>query len=220
MHIGLIGGIGPAATDVYYRALISKAAKSNRDLELTIVHADTPTLLDNLTKDDQAAQCDIFLRLTDRLQTAGAGCVVVTSIAGHFCIDPFTKSSPLQVIDLTKVLSEWLKKQGLRQVGVLGTGTVMATKLYGKLPSVEVIAPAGAELQSVNDAYVALAKSGQSTPELQGLFFKAGRDLIDRGAEAVLLGGTDLNAAFSGTDCGFPIVDCAGVHIEEIAQLI
>ena len=220
MHIGLIGGIGPAATDVYYRALISKAAKSNRDLELTIVHADTPTLLDNLTKDDQATQCDIFLRLTDRLQAAGAGCVVVTSIAGHFCIDPFTKSSPLRVIDLTKVLSEWLKNQGLRRVGVLGTGTVMATKLYGKLPSVEVIAPAGAELQSVNDAYVALAKSGTSTPELQGVFFKAGRDLIDRGAQAVLLGGTDLNAAFSGTDCGFPIVDCAGVHIEEIAQMI
>ena len=48
MHIGLIGGIGPAATDVYYRGLISRAAQMGRDLDATIVHADAPTLLDNL----------------------------------------------------------------------------------------------------------------------------------------------------------------------------
>ena len=45
MHVGLIGGIGPAATDFYYRRLISTFAGKNAALELTIVHADTPTLL-------------------------------------------------------------------------------------------------------------------------------------------------------------------------------
>ena len=45
MHIGLIGGIGPAATDFYYRRLISTFARKKAALELTIVHADTPTLL-------------------------------------------------------------------------------------------------------------------------------------------------------------------------------
>jgi aspartate racemase len=48
MHIGLIGGIGPAATDFYYRRLISIFASRKAALDLTIVHADTPTLLDNL----------------------------------------------------------------------------------------------------------------------------------------------------------------------------
>jgi aspartate/glutamate racemase len=40
MHIGLIGGIGPAATDFYYRRLISTFASKKAALELTIVHAD------------------------------------------------------------------------------------------------------------------------------------------------------------------------------------
>ena len=56
MHIGLIGGIGPAATDFYYRRLITTFARKNAPLELTIVHADTPTLLNNLSKNDAAAQ--------------------------------------------------------------------------------------------------------------------------------------------------------------------
>lgn len=45
MHIGLIGGIGPAATDFYYRRLIAAFAARAQPLEVTIVHADTPTLL-------------------------------------------------------------------------------------------------------------------------------------------------------------------------------
>jgi hypothetical protein len=52
MHIGLIGGIGPGATDFYYRRLISTFARKNATLELTIVHADTPTLLNNLARNE------------------------------------------------------------------------------------------------------------------------------------------------------------------------
>jgi aspartate/glutamate racemase len=39
MHIGLIGGIGPAATDYYYRGLLQLHADAGRPLDLTIVHA-------------------------------------------------------------------------------------------------------------------------------------------------------------------------------------
>ena len=60
MHIGLIGGIGPAATDFYYRRLISTFASKKAALELTIVHADTPTLLGNLANNDAATQVAIL----------------------------------------------------------------------------------------------------------------------------------------------------------------
>src|SRR5262250_1396321 len=67
MQIGLIGGIGPAATDFYYRRLISAFAGKRTGLELTIVHADTPTLLAHLAQNDATAQIAIYKRLTDRL---------------------------------------------------------------------------------------------------------------------------------------------------------
>jgi aspartate/glutamate racemase len=44
----------------------------------------------------------------------------------------------------------------------------------------------------------------------------AGRALIARGAEAIILGGTDLFLAFDGEDCGFATLDCARVHVEAI----
>lgn len=220
MHIGLIGGIGPAATDVYYRGLISRAAEMGKPLDVTIVHADAPTLLGNLAKNQSGAQCAIYDRLTNRLKAAGAECVVVTSIAGHFCVDDFAPNSALPVIDLPTALSAWLQQQGLTKVGILGTAPVMASGMYGKLAPVEVLAPEGDGLDDVHTAYVTLATSGTPSPKLRSVFDTAGHALMARGAEAVLLGGTDLNAAFPNGQAEFPLVDCADIHIAEVARHI
>jgi hypothetical protein len=100
MHIGLIVGIGPAATDYYYRYLISALAQAGPDLELTMAHADTKTLLRNQSEGNVDAQVEIYRRLTERLQRSGIERIAVTSIAGHFCIDAFKEVSPVPVIDL------------------------------------------------------------------------------------------------------------------------
>jgi aspartate racemase len=128
MHIGLIGGIGPGATDYYYRRLISTFAEKNAPLELTIVHADAPTLVSNLASNDVGAQTAIYTRLTVRLVSAGAECVGVTSIAGHFCIEAFKAISPLPVVDMLAEVSRTIETRGLRRIGILGTRTVMETR--------------------------------------------------------------------------------------------
>ncbi len=162
MHIGLIVGIGPAATDYYYRQLISAAARAGKDLELTMAHADTPTLLRQQAEGNVQAQVDIYGRQTQRMQRAGIAQVAITSIAGHFCIDAFKVVSPVPVIDLLDVIKLEVKRRGLRGVGLLGTRVVLQSRFYGVLDGVEVIAPAD-ELEEVHEAYVAMASAGVAT---------------------------------------------------------
>ncbi len=220
MHIGLIGGIGPAATDYYYRSLIDSAARQGFDLDLTIVHADTPTLLKNLIADDGAAQVAIFTRLTERVKAAGARRVAVTSIAGHFCIDGFKGVSPLPVIDMIEAANAAIRDLRLRKVGILGTRTVMETRFYGGIGSADVIPPNGAALDEVHQAYVEMATAGAVTEAQRAVFLSASRAILaESGAEAIMLGGTDLVLAFDGRDVGFPVIDCAKVHIDVIADL-
>jgi nucleotide-binding universal stress UspA family protein len=132
MHIGLIGGIGPGATDLYYRRLISAFASKNASLELTIVHADTPTLLSNLARNDAVVQTAIYTRLTNRLVSAAAECVAVTSIAGHFCIDDFKAVSALPVVDMIAEVSRAIEARGLKRIGIIGTCTVMETSRHAQ----------------------------------------------------------------------------------------
>jgi aspartate racemase len=220
MHIGLIGGIGPAATDFYYRRLISAFASKRTALHLTIVHADTPTLLAHLTSNDAAAQVAIYTRLTNRLASAGAECVVVTSIAGHFCIDAFKEVSPLPVVDMIAEVSRAVENRGLKRIGILGTRTVMETRFYRGVTSAEIIPPSGRDLDDVHQAYVDMAASGVVTDAQRAVFNAACQRLLkEKGAEAIMLGGTDLVLAFNEQTADFPLVDCAGIHVDAIVRL-
>ena len=218
MHIGLIGGIGPAATDFYYRGLIAKAAAANKDLDLTIAHADSPTLLSNMAAGNHEAQSAVYQKLTHRLKAAGAECVVITSISGHFPIDHFEAVSPLPVINLLSILRNWLHENGAKRVGLLGTNTVMATAMHGKLDGIDIVIPQAETIDLVHDTYVDLALSGVPTDQHRSVFFGEGEKLVrDQGAQAILLGGTDLNVAFEGHSPPFDVIDCASIHIDAIA---
>ncbi|MEM7376250.1 MAG: aspartate/glutamate racemase family protein [Pseudomonadota bacterium] len=193
MHIGLIGGIGPAATDYYYRGLIAAFAERGHALELTIAHADAPTLLRNLGAQAVDAQVAIYTRLTDRLAAGGAECVVVTSIAGHFCIAPFVAQSRLPVLDMLGELDSAIARSGHRRLGLLGTETVMASRLYGGIASAELVPPEGESLSAVHDAYVTMAASGRVSDAQRRVFDNACESLLQRhGVDAIVLGGTDL----------------------------
>ena len=219
MHIGLIGGIGPAATDFYYRRFIAAFASAKAALELTIVHADTPTLVANLGRGDAAAQVVIYERLTKRLAAAGADCVVVTSIAGHFCIGPFKAVSPLPVMDMIAEVSRAIAARGLRRVGIIGTRTAMESRFYGGVTTAEVVPPGGDDLGAVHDAYVAMATSGGVTGAQRAVFNAACERLMaEQRVEAIMLGGTDLALAFDVRDSAFPLVDCAAIHVDAVVR--
>ena len=220
MHIGLIGGIGPAATDFYYRRLISTFASKKAALELTLVHADTPTLLGNLASNGAATQVAIFMKLTNRLAAAGAECVAITSIAGHFCIDAFKASSVLPVVDMISEVNRAIAQRAFTRIGILGTRTVMQTRLYGSVSRAEIVPPSGQDLDDVHEAYIAMAASGSVTDAQRAIFTTVSKRMLKQsGLEAIMLGGTDLALVFNERDTDFPLIDCAGIHADAIAQL-
>jgi aspartate racemase len=214
MHIGLIAGIGPAATDFYYRGLIDRHAQAGIPLDLTMAHADVREMSRNLVGGNPVRQAEIFAGLVQRMKGAGAEAAVITSMGGHFCVKELTAISPLPVLNAIPAVDAALAKRGLRKIGILGTRAVMESHLYGGIPSVEVV-PTEA-LDRVHDTYVAMATIGHVTEAQRQVFFEEGRRLRARGAEAIMLGGTDLFLAFAGHDPGFPVIDCADIHVDAI----
>ncbi len=219
MHIGLIGGIGPAATEFYYRRLAAAHAAAGRTMELTIVHADTLELLANLERGAAEDQADIFLKFVKRLQAAGADCAVVTSLAGHFCINELKAISPLPLIDAIPVLDRFFAGQNVDRLGLLGTRTVLESRLYGGVTSVDLVLPQGADLDATHDNYITVAKAGQATDQQRRFFVSQGRKMCrEQGADAIALAGTDLFLVFDSTDSEFPVYDCAQIHIDAIVE--
>ena len=219
MHIGLIGGIGPAATEFYYRGLTDRHAKSGTRLDLTIVNAEVRDLTRNLANKDAGKQAEVFATLITRLKAAGAQAAAVTSMGGHFCIGELLPISPLPMLNGIPAVDAVVKRAKFKTIGIIGTRMVMETQLYGAISSAKVVVPAGAELDEVHANYGAMATAGRVNDAQRRVFFAAGERLCcEQGAEVVLLGGTDLFLAFQGRTVDFPVLDCADVHVDAIYE--
>ena len=219
MHIGLIGGIGPAATEFYYRHLVQRHEAAGQAMELTIVHAHVHTLAANAIAGRAEAQAGEYAALTARLKGAGAEAVAITSIGGHFCFDEFAPVSPLPVLNVAPAIAAGLRARGVSRIGLIGTAVAMTSGIYGALSDIETVIPEGDDLQTTNDVYIALARAGAVSEDGRATLFRIGRDLVERqGAEAVLLAGTDLFVAFDGRDPGYPTIDGALLHVDALAR--
>jgi aspartate racemase len=218
VHIGLIGGIGPAATEFYYHHISRAHSEAGRVLDLTMVNADAGELIRNFRANARDVQAAAFAGFTRRLRAAGAEVVVVTSIAGHFCIRELEAISPLPVLSIVPAVRSKLDRLGLTRVGLVGTCVAMTSRLYGGLEGYDVRVPPGDDLEATDREYLDMAMTGAVTDHHREFFFRVGGALHRDGAEAVLLAGTDLCLVFDGRDCGFPTVDCALAHVEAITS--
>jgi len=219
MHIGMIGGIGPAATEFYYRNLIKahRSSGTGKQLELTICHAEAGDLIRNIQAGSLDDQVRIFEIFANRLKAAGADFLAVTSIAGHFCISELEAVSPIPVINALSALERMLSEGGYRRVGILGNKVVMETRLFESFQNIEIVVPSGESLSAVHEAYMSIAMSGTVTKEQRHTIFQAGAEMREKqGAENIVLAGTDLFVAFDQQECGFDYIDSALVHIEAI----
>jgi aspartate racemase len=219
MHIGLIGGIGVAATVVYYQRLAAAAAaRGVSRLELTIVHGEIQELIRNNLADRRAEQAQAFLPLVERLKNAGCDCVALSSLGAHFCLDELADLSPLPIVSAVAPLDAYFVEHGIRQVGLLGTRVVMRTRLYGQLVHTKAIA-LDDEIELLGQTYQDVAVAGVCTPQQRELFLDAGQRMSAAGADAIVLAGTDLNLAFDGQDPGYTVIDALDVHVALLADL-
>ena len=96
----------------------------------------------------------------------------------------------------------------------------MDTRFYGALPGATIVAPEGEELEAAHDGYVTMAASGAVTQAQRDVFNGSGRRMIETpGAQAILLGGTDLALVFREGVAPFPVIDCAAIHADAITTL-
>lgn len=220
MHIGLIGGIGPAATIVYYDRLTRMVRAAGHRLELTIVQADVQELIANALADRREAQALVYAGLIERLRAAGAECAAITSLGGHFCFRETQAISSLPLVSAVAPLDAHFAGRGLGRIGLLGTEVVMRTRLYGQLVHTEAVAPAG-DLVALGRVYQDIAVAGACSDAQRATLLEAGRRMVeDHGAEAIVLAGTDLGLAFDGSvDPGYPVIDALDVHVALLAEL-
>ena len=216
--LGLVGGLGPAATVYYYRALLAAHAARGRVARMLIAHADVDRVLALAGANERDGLARYLAGIIASLQAGGAELAAMVAITPHLCMPQLAPLSPLPIVDMVTEVVRALRARGLGRVALFGTRSTVETSMFGQLGAIEVAMPRPDEVTRIHDSYLDLV-AGRHTPAQLDELRTLARTLITRdGVQAILLAGTDLSTVFDEANAGFPLIDCAGVHVAAIAK--
>jgi aspartate racemase len=215
--VGIVGGLGVDATVHYYERITAICKVRGFVPDLAIVHADVDHG-QNLVRASRLDELAAYLAgLIERLAKAGAGHAVLPAVTPHICIEALTPLSPLPLINIVEVLAAELARRRIRRVALLGSIFTVQGSLWGQLAGIDIVKPQPDEIAFIGAAYQRILDGKTDPADVDG-FRRIAKALQARGAETVLIAGTDLVTLFDEQTAGFPCLDVARLHIDAIVE--
>lgn len=213
--LGILGGMGPAATvDLFDRIVRATPAQRDQD-HIPILILNDPSIPDRTAAilhggEDPAPRLRAGI---DKLAAMGAAFIAIPCNTAHFYLSALSANAPIPLLDMIgeTVAAVHREHPAVERVGVLATSGTLAVGLYQNalraagLASVE---PTPAEIEQMMEAIYGLkgVKTAGVTAEARSGLQSAGQALIDRGAQALILGCTEIPLALRDGDLPVPLV--------------
>jgi len=217
--VGIVGGLGVDATVHYYERITASARARGFVPDLAIVHADVDTG-QNLIRAGRLDQLAAYLAgFVERLAKAGAEHAVLPAVTPHICINELAPLLPIPLINIVEVLAAELVRRRLKRVALLGSIFTVQGSLWGQLAGIDIVKPQPDEIAFIGAAYQRILDGKTDPADIDG-FRRIAMALQGRGAETVLIAGTDLVTVFDEQTAGFPCLDVARLHIDAIVNVL
>ncbi|MEO1136964.1 MAG: amino acid racemase [Pseudomonadota bacterium] len=214
--LGLIGGVSPEATAIYYR-LLNEAARARlgplHSANILLYTLDYGVMIKYYEENDWQSFSAEVAEGARRLAEAGAEAIVICSNTTHIAANAAAKASGLPVIHMLDVLAAAMKARDVKKPLLLGTPVVMSGDHYrtelAKRYAGHVLIPNPDEQRIIGrvilDELVVGKVAEGSRREL--LHIIASHD-----ADGVILGCTELCMILSQQHCALPVFDTTALH--------
>jgi aspartate racemase len=224
--LGLIGGMSWLSTRTYYDHLnrLVQASRGRQASAPLLIESLDYTDLQRLQSEeewDRAAQ--ILADSARRLEQAGATAVIIGSNAMHKVYDAVAGAVGVPVLHIAEAVAERMARDKVRKAALIGTRNVMAETFYRQkliARDIELLPPQMRFVETLDriiyDELMLGKATRQSERELKTMMVE-----LDRaGAQAVVLGCTELEMVVDVDANVLPIYDCTRIHAERAAEWI
>jgi aspartate racemase len=217
--LGLLAGLGPAATVDYYMRLVVAFAKLGVTPRIVMSHAEANVVRELVNAADVENLAAYLAEHVRIVASAGADFAAIPAVAPYICAAELQRLTPIPLVDVITEFGAELRRQGLKRIGMLGSRWVMESRFYDRLKDVELVPLPADEIAVVHDIYMSFVTNARAAPaEVDELRSIARRAVTRDKLQAIALAGTDLAVAFDETTAGFPAIDCARVHIDALVK--
>ena len=217
--IGLIGGMSWESSVEYYRIINREmrdrlgGVHSARSLMWSVDFGEIEKLQHSGDWDRLAEAMRDAAR---RLERGGADFLVLCTNTMHRLAGEIAGAVAIPLLHIADPTAQAIRAQGFARIGLLGTAFTMEQDFYkGRLQTVhglDVITPEAEDRRIVHDIIYRELVAGQVLPASREAYRAIIGRLIARGAQAVILGCTEIMLLVSDADSAVPLFDTTRLH--------
>jgi len=218
--LGLIGGMSWLSTRTYYEhinQLVQAKAGPRASAPLLIESLDFGDLVRLSSPDDWKRAAKVLAYSAKRLEKAGATAIIIGANSMHKVYDDVAKAVSVPIIHIADCVGDRMVARGVKKAALIGTRNVMIEGFYRQKliqRDIELLPPEMAFVDTLDriiyDELLLGKASRQAERELKTIITNLEQD----GAEAVVLGCTELEMIVDVDANVLPIYDCTRIHAE------
>jgi aspartate racemase len=218
--IGLIGGMSWHSTAAYYRVineLVAERRGGHAGARITLQSLDFAEVRNCQVEGDWDRAGRLLAEAGQHCERSGAGVVLLCTNLMHRVADDIEAAIEVPFLHIVDAIADRAEDRGWSRLGVLGTRWVMEEDFYvGRLArrGLDVLVPGAADRAEVDRIIFDELTLGRVEPASRATYAATITGLRDAGAEAVVLGCTEIGLLVGPDDAPLPLVDSMRTHAE------
>jgi aspartate racemase len=224
--IGMIGGMSWESTAMYYSEINNGVKAALGDLhsaKICLYSVDFYEIEKYQQLGDWQASADILIKAARAVEAGGADFLIICTNTMNKIAPQIQEAIGIPILHIADTTAEVLKTDGIKRVGLLGTRFTMEQDFYKQRiiedHHIQVIVPDKVAQTMVHDVIYEELCLGNMDEGSRVKYIDVIEDLANSGAEAVILGCTEIALLVQQMHTQVPLYDTTAIHAQAAVRL-
>jgi len=220
--IGLLGGMSWESSLVYYKIINEKVKEKlggHHSCECVMYSVDFDVIKKLQFEGNWYELTRIMIDAAKKIESGGAEMLTICTNTMHKMVPEIEKNISIPIVHIADATAEVIKSRNIKKVALLGTRFTMEQDFYkGRLiekHGIKVVIPEGNDIEQVHNIIYNELVLGEIKSSSKEIYKQIIKRLIERGAEGVILGCTEIPLLIQQEDCSVPVFDTTQIHAEK-----
>ncbi|OUA94908.1 aspartate/glutamate racemase family protein [Bacillus thuringiensis] len=223
--IGLIGGMSWESTSEYYRII-------NEEIKERLGGLHSAKCLINSVDFEEIERCqssgdwdgagEILGNAAYSLQKGGADFIIICTNTMHKVVGKIKAKIDIPVLHIADATAKAIKRKDIQKVGLLGTTYTMEQDFYKSRieeNNIKVIVPSEKNRKEINKVIYTELCLGKILSQSREYYKRVIEELVQKGAQGIILGCTEIGLLIKQEDVSVPIFDTTHIHAIEAVKV-
>lgn len=222
--IGLLGGMSWESTQTYYRMInegIKQALGGLHSAKIVLYSVDFAEIESLQMQGDWQSAGVLLARAAQSVESAGADFLLICTNTMHKVAPEIAAQISIPILHIADATADVLLADGIQAVGLLGTRFTMEQNFYKDrliARGIDVLTPGQQGRDIVHNIIYSELCLGQIRQESRQEYLEIINQLREEGAQAVILGCTEISLLVSQSDTTTPLYDTTAIHAQQAVK--